>query len=269
MAPERGVDSDGRVVELADITLERGETCILSGISWSIEHGRHWVLLGANGSGKTTLLKVVTGYEWPTQGTVTVLGQRYGQCHLPSLRTRIGWVSAAIAPRFPAWNSALDIVVSGFAASLGVYRDFSEEEWETARQTLRSLGAAQVAERPYRLLSQGEQQRVLIARGLVHKPALMILDEPCAGLDPAARETFIEDLGMMAASEDAPTLIMVTHHIEEIGPWIENVLVLSEGRQVAAGPTAAALTDEAMTKAFGRPCTVTQEASRFRLSMPC
>lgn len=255
------------IVELNDITLDRGSTRILSGISWRIERGQHWALLGANGSGKTTLLKIVTGYEWPTDGSVSVLGEHYGQCNLPELRKRIGWVSTALEQRLPGRDTALEVVISGLAASIGLYRDFDDDEWSRARIALARMGGEPFADRPFGLLSQGEQQRVLIARGLVNDPAMMILDEPCAGLDPAAREAFLSDLGRLAGDADAPTLILVTHHIEEIGSWVNHVLVLEAGFVLASGDTPDVLTGEVLGRAFGRPCEVERDGERFRLRL--
>jgi len=116
------------ILELAGVGLRRNDREILSDVSWRIEPGQHWALLGANGSGKTTLLKVITGYEWATRGTVEVLGQRFGSCNVPQLRKRIGWVSSSLQQRLPLGDTGLQIVASGYEASLGIYRRFSAEE---------------------------------------------------------------------------------------------------------------------------------------------
>jgi len=253
------------IIHLKNIKCTRNERNILDDLSWSINPGHHWALLGANGSGKTTLLKIVTGYEWPTEGDVYVLGQHYGQCHLPQLRKTIGWVSAAIEHDVPEQDTALDIVLSGLEASLGLYRDFSEPEYQTARQTLELVGGAAYAGRSYATLSQGERQRVLIARALVNRPALLILDEPCAGLDPAAREHFLDDLGRLTQSDHATTIVFVTHHIEEIAPWIRHVLVLKNGQSLATGPADQVITGPVLTQAFDRTCTVETRNHRYFL----
>jgi iron complex transport system ATP-binding protein len=253
------------IVELSKIVVVRGGTTILSDISWQIEQGQHWAVLGANGSGKTTLLKVVTGYEWPTDGVVTVLRQQYGRCNLSELRKAIGWVSSSIEQRMPQRDSALEIVVSGFYASLGLYREPTVEEWDRARTALLAVGGRAYEGRPFGLLSQGEQQRVLIARALVNRPELLILDEPCAGLDPAAREEFLLDLGRLACSPDAPGILLVTHHIEEIGPWIDHILVLKNGRTLAYGRTEAVLSGQVLGEAFGCECAVERLDQRYRL----
>jgi iron complex transport system ATP-binding protein len=253
------------VVELRNISYVRNANRILEDVSWRIERGQHWALLGANGSGKTSLLKVVTGYEWPTEGEVFVLGERYGACDLREMRRRIGWVSSSLLTYLPTDDTALQVAASGLYASLGIYRDVTDEEWAVAREALARVNMSRFADRRYRLLSQGEQQRVLIARALVHRPALLILDEPCAGLDPAARENLLEDLARIAAHPEAPTLVMVTHHVEEIGPWITHAMILRAGRTLAQAPKTEALRDEHLSAAFGRPCRLERHGERYGL----
>ncbi len=255
------------VIRLTDITLRRSGFEILRGLSWTIRRGEHWVLLGANGSGKTTLLKVITGYEWPTHGAVEVLGERYGECNLPEVRKHIGWVSSALVHRIPDQDTALSVVLSGLEASMGVYRSFTRKEEERAREALRLLGVKGLEDRTYGILSQGERQRVLIARGLVHQPSLLILDEPCAGLDPMARELFLEDLARLVRGRGAPSLIFVTHHIEEIAPWMNQVYLLHEGRCLAAGKSEDVLTSELLGAAFRTRCVVDRDNGRFSLQV--
>jgi iron complex transport system ATP-binding protein len=208
---------------------------------------------------------VITGYEWPSAGDVAVLGQRFGGCDLRELRKLVGWVSSAVLHQFPAHNTARDVVASGLDASIGLYRDLSAAEWTTAEAALARVGEAAIAQRAYRLLSQGEQQRVLIARALVNRPALLILDEPCAGLDPAARERFLEDLNALSQPADAPTTILVTHHIEEIGPWVSDVMVLRAGRMLAVGRRGDVLRADVLAEAFDGRCRVDEIEGRYYL----
>ncbi len=253
------------MVELRDIAYQRDNHRILHGISWTIEKGQHWALLGANGSGKTTLLKVLTGYEWPTVGSVSVFGKRYGQCDLRDLRKAIGWVSVALESRLRRRCTALEAVASGLDAALGMYRSLSDEEWRTVGDALEKVKGTAYASQTFETLSQGEQQRVLIARSIVNKPALLVLDEPCAGLDPAARESFLEDLRSFAADAQSPTILMVTHHIEEIGPWVTHVHTLMEGATIAQGPIETVLTGEVLSRVFSRPCTVERNNGAYSL----
>ena len=253
------------ILELDNITFTRQDSPILSGVTWTIEPGEHWALLGANGSGKTTLLKIVTGYEWPTSGTVAVLGQRFGQCDLRSVRKAIGWVSAAIEQRLPSQHSALQVTVSGIDASIGLYRDIIDDEWHRARCALAQVGMDPLAERPFGQLSQGEQQRVLIARALVNQPKLLILDEACAGLDPMAREELLHHLDQLSQQNNAPTLILVTHHIEEIHPCISHVMLLKNGKVLEQGRTSDVLTNGLLSDAFGGSCLVVYQGDRYYL----
>ena len=251
------------IVKLNNIRFERNSLAILDNISWSIEQNQHWALLGANGSGKTTLLKIITGYEWPTEGSVEVLGKRYGKCNLRELRKHIGWVSTAIEHRLPEEDSAIEIVISGLDASMGIFRDVTEDEMERARDSLAMVNAQNFADRKFEILSQGEQQRVLIARALINRPSLLILDEPCIGLDPAARERFLADLSRLANRPDAPTMVVVTHHIEEIGSWINWIMVLKDGKTLSSGRKSQLLNSDTLSRAFDMKMLVKKEGLRY------
>jgi iron complex transport system ATP-binding protein len=253
------------VVELENVSFCRKKRTILSDVSWRIEEGRHWALLGANGSGKTTLLKILTGYEWPTFGTVRVLGERFGICDIGRLRKLIGWVSSAMTQRLPMQDQSIEVVASGLDASIGLYRQISEAEFARSLAVLKQLRAESIAEQDYGTLSQGEMQKVLIARALVCEPKLLILDEPCIGLDPAARQRFMNDLAVLAKSNRAPTMILVTHHIEEIDPWIQNVLLLKDGKVLASGAPDEIITNRQMSELFDYSCSVFRQGAEFLL----
>lgn len=255
------------VIELEDVCFCRKERTILDGISWRVEAGEHWALLGANGSGKTTLLKILSGYEWPTFGQVTVQGRRFGMTHIPELRKRIGHVSSSLEHRLPGRDTAAEVVASGIDASLGLYRRMGPADMDRARAALATLRAEALANQSYQTLSQGEQQKVLIARGLISGPRLLILDEPCAGLDPAARGRFLRDVAFLAERPEAPCILYVTHHIEEIGPWVTNVLLLKEGRVLAGGRPAEMLTSKMLSELFDCECEVRVEERGRRLEI--
>jgi iron complex transport system ATP-binding protein len=255
------------ILSLNAVSFVRNHRTILSNISWRVQAGEHWAILGANGSGKTTLLKIVTGYEWSTEGAIDVLGQRLGETDVRALRRHVGWVSSSLEHRLPPNDKSIDIVLSGFDASLGLYRPFNDSEKDAAYGVLAAVGGGPLARQRYGVLSQGEQQRVLIARALASKPSLLLLDEPCAGLDPAARHRFLLDIGRLASSREAPALVLVTHHIEEIGPWINRVLVLKQGKILALGPPADTLLGEVLSEAFSAPCTVRAEGGIYYLDV--
>ena len=251
------------IVQLKDIHFQRNDNNILNGISWTIEKNQHWALLGANGSGKTTLLKIITGYEWPTKGSVNVFEQRYGDCNLRELRKRIGWVSTALEHRLPEKDSATEIVLSGIDASMGIFREITEKDLQLAHDALAMVNASDFSQRKFGILSQGEQQRILIARALVNKPGLLILDEPCAGLDPAAKVRFLEDLSLLAKRNDAPVMIFVTHHIDEIDSWINHVMVLKNGEVLTSGLKNEVLATDILSRAFDMDMLVQKEGQKY------
>ena len=253
------------IIELSDISFWRGERLILDKIDWEILAGQNWALLGANGSGKTTLLKIITGYEWPSTGKVSVLGNEYGKCLLQDVRKTIGWVSSNISTRIPHHDTAIEIVVSGIEASMGLYREYSTEEFNKAKEALDMLSALRFANQQYQTLSQGEQQRVLIARALINKPKLLVLDEPCVGLDPAAKDVFLKDIETLVNHPESPGIILVTHHIDEIRQWITNVMVIKAGQKLASGKTSEVLNSENLSDAFGCKCKVVNDNGKYSL----
>ncbi len=261
----QGTRDNGAVLALHGVGVRKEGQWLLRDITWTVRRGEHWALLGANGSGKTTLLKIVTGYEWPTEGTVSVRGRKLGECHIPELRKTIGWVSSALERRIPPRDSAMSVALSGLDASFGVYRNFGTAEEDRARQSLDQLGLTPQANQSFETLSQGERQRVLIARALTPGPALLVLDEPCAGLDPAAREAFLARLAALRTARPDLTLVLVTHHIEEIHASVDKALVLKDGERLACGAPPDVLQDGVLTDAFNHPCAIKRENGRYTL----
>ena len=241
------------VLEVSGLSVVRDGKVILKEVSWRIEPGEHWVILGANGSGKTSLLAALTGYLMPTHGELSVWGQRYGDCDWRALRTRIGLVSSSLRQMMPEHETALDAVVSGRGAVIDLWGVPSPADARMARTLLKSVEAGDLADRAWAVLSQGERQRVLIARALMARPRLLILDEPCAGLDPVAREHFLQFLERLGRHPQAPALVLVTHHVEEITPVFTHALLLREGCVVASGPCTATLTSSHLSAMFGAP----------------
>lgn len=233
------------------LRVERGETTVLDGVDWVVRRGEHWVVLGANGCGKTSLLKVLLGYLTPSAGEVRVLGKEYGAYDWRDLRCRLGLVSSALHASVPEHEPALATVVSGRTAQLDLWKEPTPAEARAARRHLRRAGAAHLAERRWGVLSQGERQRVLIARALMARPRLLILDEPCAGMDPVAREAFLARMETIAREPGGPGLVLVTHHVEEITRSFSHALLLRAGRVVAAGPREATLTAARLSAVFG------------------
>jgi len=251
--------------QVADLTIRRSDTCILKKIDWKVEKGEHWVILGANGSGKTSLLKALTGYMTPTDGDVSVLGEQFGQSDWRELRKHVGVVSASISHLVHDEDTALEIVAGGAQAMIGYWGKISRGERERAARLLKLLGAAYTAGRTWEVLSQGERQRVLIARALMPEPAILILDEPCAGLDPVARERFLRDVSRIASRKRSPGLVFVTHHIEEILPEFTHLLALRDGRICYSGSKEAGLKADVLEQIFQAELTIRRNGARYRL----
>ncbi len=248
-----GVTDGTPVARIHVASFRRDDVEILRDVCWTIRAGEHWALLGPNGSGKTSLLQILAAVEWPSEGEVEVLGEKFGRVDLRDLRKRVGMVGAALEER---------LLLSGMEASIGLNRAFDAHERQRALVALEALSAGHLARRPFGVLSQGERQRVLIARAFVHRPPLLVLDEPCEGLDPLARERLLEDLGGLAEHPEAPTMVLVTHHLEEIAPFVSHALLLAGGEAVASGPVAEVLTSANLSRAFGVPCELVVEPPR-------
>jgi iron complex transport system ATP-binding protein len=232
-----------------------------------VERGQHWAILGANGSGKTSLLSALAGYFMPTDGDITVLGHRYGETDWRELRKHIGLVSSSIRQLMADDEPALETVVSGRQAVIDYWGRVSRADRTRGMRLLRQIECAHLAERPWLVLSQGERARVLIGRALMASPRLLILDEPCAGLDPAAREHFLQFLQRLGHRKSAPTLVLVTHHVEEIMPVFSHVLILKAGRVLAAGKKDATLDAARLSAAFGAPIRLRKKSGRYALSV--
>lgn len=238
---------------------------ILRGVDWRVERGQHWVVLGPNGCGKTSLLKVLLGYLTPSAGEMRVFGREYGAYDWRELRRHIGLVSSALQASVPPNEPVLFTAASGARAQLDLWGDPTSAETRAARAQLRRAGADMLEMRAWGVLSQGERQRVLIARALMAKPRLLILDEPCAGMDPVAREAFLQRMEAIAREPRGPALVLVTHHVEEITESFTHALLLREGRVVAAGPRAEVLTEKNLGKTFGAPVRLGRHLGRLEL----
>jgi iron complex transport system ATP-binding protein len=255
------------ILEVRDLTIWRGDTTILEGLNWTVRSGEHWVILGANGSGKTSLLSALTGYLTPSEGTIHVLGQEFGESDWRELRQTIGIVSSSVRQLMHDEDTALEIVAGGVKAEIGFWGDIPTSIRTAARKALRAAEADYIAERHWLVLSQGERQRVLIARALTAKPRLLILDEPCAGLDPVAREHFLAFVERMACGAKAPAIVLVTHHVEEITPAFTHALLLRSGRMSGTGNLSDVLTSEALTLTFGASMEVERHRDRWQVKL--
>lgn len=260
------------VIEIKNVNWQREDRHILQHMNWTVEHGEHWAIIGANGAGKTALLNIISGYMWPSSGSVKILGKKFGHYDLRELRKSIGWVSSALFERFNRFRPnepTLEVVLSGKFASIGVYETIKESDRREADELLGFFGCAHLARQPFNLLSQGEKQRILLARAWMTKPELLILDEPCTGLDLLARESLLESVRLLAEAPDGPTILYVTHHVEEITPLFTHALLLKDGQMLARGEKKKTLTDDHLSEVFGVPINLVWQEGRpwVRLSV--
>ncbi len=257
------MQSNDPVIQLKNVSYLRKGKPLLANLTWHVPFRTNWVLFGPNGAGKTTLLKILAGYIHPSQGKVTVLNQVFGRTNLPELRTHIGWVSNSLEDLIHGNDPALEIILAGFSGSTRLWQHPTKEQFTKALQVLENLKCSHIARQKYGLLSQGEQKKVLIARALVHDPKLLILDEPCAGLDLGAREELLTRIQELSLLRNPPTMIFVTHHIDEILPAFSRILCLKSGENFYCGSIDSFLTDQNLSELFGLPLTVRKNGKRY------
>jgi len=240
------------VLDLQDVSIRRGAKTILDTVSWQVRDGERWVVLGRNGAGKTTLLQIAAGRMHPTSGTAELLGKRMGSADVFDLRPRIGLASSALADRIPASETVRDVVLTAAYGVTGRWRESYEDlDQSRARDLMNVFGVAELADRTFGTLSEGERKRTQIARALMTDPELLLLDEPAAGLDLGGREELVATLAELAGDRRSPVLVLVTHHVEEIPRGFTHALLLAGGRVHAAGPIEQVLTADTLSAAFG------------------
>jgi len=254
------------ILDIRQVSYRIDKKLILSRISWQLRKGERWIILGPNGAGKTTLLRIACGYIWPNSGGSIY---RNGQplADLRELRKSIGWVTMSLTAQIPPTELVTRTVVSGKFAQLGLeeYRGQRPDDADVAQahQYLSEMGCARLANQQFGTLSQGEKQRVLISRARMARPFLLILDEPCAGLDPGGRELLLESIQNLAQHQPEMGLVLVTQHIEEIMPVFQNVLVLAGGKIVENGPTENVISAELIQRLYGVSIRVIRSAGRY------
>jgi iron complex transport system ATP-binding protein len=252
------------VLELAGVTVRRGQATLIEGVDWTVEEDERWVVLGPNGAGKTTLLQVASAQIHPTAGVAGILGEVLGTVDVFELRPRIGLTSAALAERVPRAERVHDVVVSASYGVIGRWREhYDDLDHGRAEELLTEVGVAHLTDRTFGTLSEGERKRVQIARALMTDPELLLLDEPAAGLDLGGREDLVSTLSVLAMDEMSPATVLVSHHVEEIPPGFTHALLLRGGRVVAAGPLERVLTEEIVSATFGMPISLRHEDGRW------
>jgi len=242
---------------------------IVSGVDWEVRPGEHWALLGPNGAGKTTLLGLAGAVRHPSAGTVEVLGERLGRTDVRRLRGRIGAVDARSARAFPVWLTAEEVLLTGATGTIQpLWERYGARERGRARELLESFGCGPLRERPFASCSDGERQRVRLARALMADPSLLLLDEPASGLDLPAREALLAALARLEHLRPGLATITVTHHVEEIAASTTHALLLRAGRVVAAGPAPEVLTGEHLSACFAMHVEVRRLGGRWAAWAP-
>lgn len=252
------------VLRFDDVSVLRDGRAILDSVIWEVQPDQRWVILGPNGAGKTSLLSIAASLMYPSLGTVNILGERLGGIDVFELRPRIGIASTAMSRRIPRDETVLNVVMTAAYSVTGRWNE--EYEGIDEKRTHRVLSEwhlDHLADRTFGTLSDGEQKRVQIARAVMTDPELLLLDEPASSLDLGAREELVAILGGFAQSPEAPAIVMVTHHVEEIPVGFTHALLLREGAIVAAGPVAETITSENLEKTFGLPVTLDTAGGRF------
>ncbi|MFM2142099.1 MAG: hypothetical protein RLZZ476_643 [Verrucomicrobiota bacterium] len=254
------------VLEVTDLTFRRGRP-ILKGISWRVDPGQHWCILGPNGCGKTSLINLITGYDSATGGELRIGDSVFGDDDWREVRQRVGLVTNTLTTYLESGEPVLDVIASGREAKLNLIELPGPAVFREARKLLKQVGCEYLREALWGPLSQGEKQKVLICRALMAKFAVLILDEPCAGLDPVAREHYLQWMQTLAARPKSPSLVMVTHHVEEILPAITHCLLLKDGRVHAAGPKHDILNSANLSAIYGASVKLARHGERYSLRL--
>ena len=251
-------------MDLDAVGVVRAGTYLLRNVDLSVGEGERWVVLGPNGAGKTTLFDVLAARTFPSEGTATVLGETLGETDVTELRPRIGLSSASLAAQVPPREKVRDVVLTAAHGVLGRWREpYDDMDLARAEELLSAFGVAGLGGRTFGTLSEGERKRVLVARAVMTDPELLLLDEPAAGLDLRGREDLVAGLSALALEPGAPTTVLVTHHVEEIPPGFDHVLLLRAGQVVAAGPLGDVLTPSALSDTFGITLDLTNLDGRW------
>jgi iron complex transport system ATP-binding protein len=260
---------DQPAIHLDRVGVRRGNRWILRDVSWRVPAGTCAAVLGPNGSGKSTLARGLAGHLWPTTGECRVLGNLFGETDLNELRRSVRMIQPAGPYDIDAELTAREVVLTGFFGTLGLYDFVNDDMNADAERVLRRVGLAGQSEQPYSTMSSGERVRSLIARALVQRPALLLLDEPTAGLDLLAREQVLATVEALFRSNESerPTVLLITHHVEELPPATSQVLMLSDGKVAAQGEPGAVLRSEVLSEVYRCPVEVRRSNGRFYLEV--
>ncbi len=254
----------GEVIRLKGVEVRREGAALLRSVDWAVQEDERWVIIGPNGAGKTTLLQVAAAMLFPSAGSVDILGEELGKTDVFELRPRIGLASAAVADKVPAEEKVIDLVLTASYAIIGRWKEeYDSTDVTRAVELLDALGCAHLIRRRFSTLSEGERKRVSIARALMPDPELLLLDEPAAGLDLGGREDLLARLTALSTDRLAPTMVLVTHHVEEVPEGFTHAMLLRRGSVVVTGKVDEVFTAEHLSKCFGLPLSVERQEGRW------
>jgi iron complex transport system ATP-binding protein len=252
------------VLRLRGVGVRHDRSMLLRDVDWTVRSDESWVIVGPNGAGKTTLLQVAAALREPTEGTVEILGEPLEDADLQDLRTRVGLASAAVADRVAPAEKVIDLVLTASYGILGRNEeDYDSGDVTRAVELLDALGCAHLIRRRFASLSEGERKRVQIARSLMPDPELLLLDEPAAGLDLGGREDLLRRVSALSTDPQAPMIVLVTHHLEEVPEGFTHAMLLRKGAVLAAGPVQQVFTERNLSKCFGVPLLIERHAARW------
>ena len=253
------------ILKLENINYYRGQSQILSNINFELNRGENLAIIGANGAGKSTIVALLTGYDWPSNGKIRVMGQTFGKVNLFELRRHIGLISTSRIPEFLPGKKVREIVATGFFGSivLPMSQEVTKEQWESVEHELKFIGMESHAEKTFKTLSTGEKMRTLIARALISEPKLLVLDEPTAGLDMKARALIIKTLEQMHERKERPSIVIVSHHLEELPKNLDKAMLIKDGKILVQGEPMDVITSFFISSTFDCKAEVYEKEGRY------
>ena len=252
------------VIQLENVERRFGETAALENISWQVKQGEHWVVLGPNGSGKSTLLQIAGLHLHPSSGDVTVLDHQLGQVDIRQLKSEVGFVSASLSSSFRSSIMAYEVVMTALYGALEPWwHTYSNNDHARACLLLEQVGCGDRANHTFGILSSGEKQRVLLARSLMTDPELVLLDEPTAGLDLGGREELLSSLTALASDSSGPSVVLVTHHVEDIPQDFTHAALMSNGQMINQGDMKEVMNEENLSECFDLKISLLNEGGRY------
>lgn len=256
-----------KILDIRELSFEVADKKILDAINLEVLAGERWVMLGANGSGKTSLISTICAYNTPSSGAMTVDGKTYSEYDWQKVREKIALVGSQLQRQIDNDEHVVDVVVSGKYAQINYWGEMTVKLVKEAYARMKRMGVGHLIDSSWAYISQGERQKILIARALMIKPSLVFLDEPCTGLDPIARRSFIEFLDELAKDRKIPAVIMATHYVEEIPPSFTHAMIIKDGKIMAAGKKEDVLTSKTLSDAYGAKCTLKKSGRYYELKV--